>query len=716
MAPDDFERMKTPPYERPVIRPIRGTQTNLELPDLSGEIDVSGRPEEEHEGPAVVSEESTVRSEMPVEHIVDDNLSDETEEVEEESEAGDNDFEDEFGDETDKWQPVSSTASAEISDESSEKFLEELSEEFSEEDLEKASQQEVAEVSEGVMEEKTGTPFPYSQLLIEEDRGTPENPSVHCHLEIGKKDVKEELIREALMEAHLEKNVEEEPKEMPREAQEEEPKTPSKIINWLRKRKAVVSLITAGTVMVSAVGYGAYKNCGADDSKSKKPTAGEKFAHKKSADAGVRTLHDIKKDLDAGIAVKMDVASKDIQDAEPAPVAKPIKPAKKIVDASVSKPPAKVVAKQPVKIATKSPTKSPKKAPSLKVKSAVKQKTGLMNIDSESLNDLSEGKFKRMFNGEPVPVEDMPGGIISRYMEENLLEGASRAEKRAYKKHLKKLEKGWLMYMKHIESKVEMKLSKGKRVSEKDMAEYEWFKNVYSKSNKKRYRQAGWMFDKYQKLKDKKSGKAKWYKKVFKMGKGFMQGLHKLNPHIKSVNAVEPGAEVSFSKKKGKVLQVLGTLVNWAKSMGKKTPKEAQKSTTGEIQVDSPEVMFAANKSVSDVIQDTRSVIVEDIEVEEEADVDDYYAEYEVEKSEPTLRSNEELDVDDYYAEYEVIKPDEEPDVDDFYAEYEVIKPDEESDVDDSYAEYEVIKPDEEPDVDDFYAEYEVIKPDEESG
>ncbi len=642
MAPDDFETEDTEPQ----IRPIRDTQTGLESPDLgvaSGEIDVSGVLEEKHEEPVEVSEDSTVESEIPVEHVTDGSLSGKVEEAEEAEEAEEE--ENEFDDGAEGWKPVSSTAPAPVILESSEEFLEELSEEFSEEDLEKASQQ--GEIPKGVMEEEPKISFPYSQLLMEKkDYGTPGNPVVYSHLEIGEKGEKvEEELREAL-----------------RKVPEKKPETPSKIMDWLRRRSLVVSLITVGVVATSAIGYGTYKDCGADDGKSKKPTAGEKLAHKKGADAGVRTFQDIEEALDAGIAVKMDAASKDIQDARPIP------DAKTVPDASVTK--------QPIKVAVKSPPKSPKKVPSLKVKSAAKQEAGLMNIDSGSLDDLPEGKFKRMFNGEPVPVEDMPGGIISRYMEENLLEGASRAEKRAYKKHLKKLEKGWLMYMKHIESKVERKLSSGKHVSEKDMAEYEWFKNVYSKSNKKRYRQAGWMFDKYQKLKDKKSTKAKWYKKVFKMGKGFMQGLHKLNPHIKSFNAVEPGTKVSLSKKTGKVMQVLGTIVNWAKSMGKKTPKEAV--ITGEIQVDSPNVMFAANQSIPEVVQDTRSVIVEDIEADEET------AESLVQGIIKDVK--EKSDVDNYYAEYEVKKPEDESDVGNYYAEYEVEE-------EDYYAEYEVKKP-----------------------
>ena len=165
-----------------------------------------------------------------------------------------------------------------------------------------------------------------------------------------------------------------------------------------------------------------------------------------------------------------------------------------------------------------------------------------------------------MFTGEGISVDEMPDGIVSAYMEKHL-----KSEKRAHRTYLKKLEKGWLMYMKSLELDVETKLLKGKHVSDKDMAEYEWFKHKYSKSHKKRYRDAGKLLNKYNKLKDKKSKRAKRYKKLFKMGKKFMQGLHDLNPHIKSVNHVKPGTKVWLSKKIGKGLKVLKTLMDWAK-------------------------------------------------------------------------------------------------------------------------------------------------------
>lgn len=518
------------------------------------------------------------------------------------------------------------------------------------------------------------------------------------------------------------------------EAEDDEPKTPSKVIEWVRRHKQAIALTVSLTVFGGALGITANRiECG-DKKSGKKPSASKKIAHKKGADAGMRTFHDIKKDLDAGTAVKMDAASKDLTDAGTAAKTADTGVDAKVADAGAKKAPVKVAAKSPSKVDT--------------IKTPVKKKDGTLNIDKGSLENLPKSAYLSMFNGEAVDVSDMPGGIISRYMEENLLEGASRSEKRAYRKYLKKLEKGWLMYMKSLETEVEDKLLRGKYVSEKDLAEYEWFKNTYSKTHKRRYRQAGWLFNKYDKLKDKKSGKAKWYKKVFEMGSDFMKGLHELNPHIKSVNDVKPGQKVWLSKKSGKTLKTIKTLYDWVKSMGKKVPKKSE-VTTGEIQKDSSKVMYAdASKpkhekvhepsvqidsdytkdlqsqgqthskklsgmiecntgltSISGEIETAESLVkgvINDVR-ESFADVDNYYAQYEVEEESPYLEY--EVEEESPYLEYKVSKIIDESEVDDYYAEYnlteeetaeslvkDVIKDVRESvsEVDDYYAEYEV--------------------------
>jgi hypothetical protein len=553
---------------------------------------------------------------------------------------------------------------------------------------------------EGIPPVKPGKPVHIKPVTDEPETVLARESQEPSRYDLDEQMIKEEIVTETEEPAPAIEDVEP-------EKEDKEPKTPSGVINWVRKHKQIIALTLSFSIFGGALGVTANRMDACGDNKvSKKPSASAKFAHKKGTDAGT--------------AAKMDAASKDLIDAGTVTkIADSVNDAK-VADAGVKKEPVKVAARSHSKVDT--------------IKTPVKEKDGTLNIDKGSLEDLPKSAYLSMFKGEAVDFSELPGGIISRYMEKNLLEGATRTEKRAYKNYLRKLEKGWLMYMKNLESEVDNKLSLGENVSEKDMAEYEWFKKTYSKTHKHRYRQAGWLFNKYDKLKDKKSGKAKWYKKAFKMGKNFMTGLHELNPHIKSVNDVQPGQKVWLSKKSGKTLKTIKTLFEWAKSMGKKVPKKSE-VTTGEIQEDSTKVMFADSRkqkkekvhessvqidsdytkdlqaknethsqelsgmleintgpaSISGEIETAESLVkgvINDVR-ELFADIDNYYAQYEVEEESPYLEYT--VEEESPYLEYKVSKIVDESEVDDYYAEIEISREKDEPD-ELPYAEYEVTK------------------------
>jgi len=200
------------------------------------------------------------------------------------------------------------------------------------------------------------------------------------------------------------------------------------------------------------------------------------------------------------------------------------------------------------------PVKTEVEAESVDVKNV-----GLVKIDTASLDKLPEGDYKKMYQGVGFYVNEVPGRSITALIEKHLLgEAKTKQQKEAYRTNLRRTEKGWLIYMRQLELKVEAQIAKGETVNERDMADYDYWK-MYKLNHRNQYNKAKWLAGKYRRLErgKKNSWELKRYQEYLTLGTSLMEGLRELNPKVASVNDVRNWQQVRVADDNGHVLEYL---------------------------------------------------------------------------------------------------------------------------------------------------------------
>jgi len=185
--------------------------------------------------------------------------------------------------------------------------------------------------------------------------------------------------------------------------------------------------------------------------------------------------------------------------------------------------------------------------------------TGLVQIDKQSLAKMQDSEYKKMFEGNRFSLNEIKGRSITGLIEKYLMSQAhGRKEKRAYRKNLQKLEKGWLIYMRKLELRVKNQLANGESVNERDMADYDYWM-MYKTDHIRNYEKAKNLTKRYDKLanKGKKTKNFQRYQEYLDMGTSLMVGLRTLNPKVASVNLVSSWQNVRIANEKGQVLEYL---------------------------------------------------------------------------------------------------------------------------------------------------------------
>lgn len=217
----------------------------------------------------------------------------------------------------------------------------------------------------------------------------------------------------------------------------------------------------------------------------------------------------------------------------------------------------------------------PKPRPVPEIKVASSQQTGLVKIDEQSLAKMQDSDYKKMFEGFEFSLDEVQGRSITGLIEKHLMSQAkSGKERRAYRKNLQKLEKGWLIYMRQLELRVKKKIESGEVVNERDMADYDFWM-MYKTDHRGNYEKAKKLAKKYKKLakKGKKSHNFKRYQEYLDMGTDLMEGLRTLNPKVASVNVVPSWNKIRMADGNGNVLQYLHDVSG---KMGLEVPDEAK--------------------------------------------------------------------------------------------------------------------------------------------
>jgi hypothetical protein len=221
------------------------------------------------------------------------------------------------------------------------------------------------------------------------------------------------------------------------------------------------------------------------------------------------------------------------------------------------------------------PKITPKPRPVQEVKIASSQQIGLVKIDEQSLAKMQDSDYKKMFEGFEFSLDEVKGRSITGLIEKHLMSQAkSGKERRAYRKNLQKLEKGWLIYMRQLELRVKKKIESGEVVNERDMADYDFWM-MYKTDHRGNYEKAKKLAKKYKKLakKGKKSHNFKRYQEYLDMGTDLMEGLRTLNPKVASVNVVPSWNKIRMADGNGNVLQYLHDVGG---KMGLEVPSEAK--------------------------------------------------------------------------------------------------------------------------------------------
>ena len=229
----------------------------------------------------------------------------------------------------------------------------------------------------------------------------------------------------------------------------------------------------------------------------------------------------------------------------------------------------------------------------------------LVSIDVKTLKDLPNGIYKDMLEGKAFDVSEAPHGSITGFMQQHLMEMAKKLPKkdrrkamRAYYRNLRKLERGWLIYMSEMEDNLHEKVFAG-TITAREGVMLEGWEN-YKKSHIRRKWQAKWLYKRYKQLESKKSksGIFAYYRNIRNLGAELMEGLHSLNPGILDLNNVPAGKKVVFVKDR----TVLKTLWRFAHDMGLQVPGKSMGST-GELPTKSNNVKFAENVASTNVGQ-----------------------------------------------------------------------------------------------------------------
>ncbi|MBU1445891.1 hypothetical protein KKD70_01355 [Patescibacteria group bacterium] len=184
---------------------------------------------------------------------------------------------------------------------------------------------------------------------------------------------------------------------------------------------------------------------------------------------------------------------------------------------------------------------------------------GLVKIDIPSLSKMKDGQYKEMYIDQELTLENARPRSITGFIEMRLMKEAKTSkQKRAYRKHLEKLEKGWLIYMRQLELRVKKQKEKGEPISDKDAAELAYWE-TYKVNYSSNYSKARYLEKKHRKLmeKGKKNSNYKRYQEYADMGTSLMEGLHTLNPEIASVNQVENYQKFRIADRNGNVLEYL---------------------------------------------------------------------------------------------------------------------------------------------------------------
>ena len=260
---------------------------------------------------------------------------------------------------------------------------------------------------------------------------------------------------------------------------------------------------------------------------------------------------------------------------------------------------------------------------------APSQQLGLVRIDEKSLTNMQDSEYKKMFEGFEFSLDEVKGRSITGLIEKHLMSQAKNGkERRAYRKNLQKLEKGWLIYMRQLELRVKKKIESGEIVNERDMADYNFW-IMYKTDHRRNYEKAKRLTKKYTKLakKGKKSHNLKNYQECVDMGTSLMEGLRMLNPKVASVNVVSGGRTIRIADGNG---QVLAYLYDVSSKMGFTVPTLAQIVTQKLVLAKSPKEKVASVKKVekSKVVS---GVIETDFQFQRSADLNSFHVVSELE-------------------------------------------------------------------------------------
>lgn len=413
------------------------------------------------------------------------------------------------------------------------------------------------------------------------------------------------------------------------EEQEPEPATIDKVSQWVQKHITKIGL-AVGIASIGTAGYVIYER--QQNEPNKKGNKEVKVAHNTKKDDDRKIPEPPMRRLDEPV-IKTQPAMKTVPVMKKAPAMKvdAVKPMAKPRPAMVQKPkvkPRPTVAPK-LTVATKPrPVSKPAVTPpskSVDVRGvASKDNAVLVAIDKKTLNDLPEGVYKGMWSGESYDVQNAPHASVSGFMQEHLhsmiknlpTKRAQNEARRAYYSTLKKLERGWLIYMSQMEDNLMEKSMNGTLTAQEDQR-LKWWEE-YKKTHKSRKWQAKWLYKRYQYLqrKGKKSKSFAYYKHITEMGRELMEGLHELNPEIVDLNNVTNGQKVRFAKD-GKVLE---TFWRFAHAMKLPMPEKGLGST-GELtpnnKVERKEMVAQHIEITDDMVVDSYSVppVPEDAQV-----------------------------------------------------------------------------------------------------